>query len=159
MKKRAFAEETRVCQGSDRCIGYRAKRGRGQKRAGLSLAVPRARLGDDDSEIILTWSEIVRSQRMVKHAQAYIADAGFKFLGAIWPQRDGVQAEFDRAGSEAHKPYLKPFAEHYYSKHCLRQTDLSAAIATRSHRGRLGTGFFPEWHLIRRAPLEHLGET
>jgi chromosome partitioning protein len=49
---------------------------------------------------------------MVAKAQAYIDNAGFDYLDAIWPQRDGFQAEFDagRAGSEVGNPHLKQAA-------------------------------------------------
>ena len=50
---------------------------------------------------------------MLEQAQAHIDNAGFDFLDALWPQRDGFQAEFDagRAGSEARNPHLKQAAQ------------------------------------------------
>ena len=78
----------------------------------VRLARRLSRLGDNGSKIILVLSKIGRSERMVAHAQAYIDNAGFEYLDAMWPQRDGFQAEFDagRAGSEARNPHLKQAA-------------------------------------------------
>ena len=72
----------------------------------IRLARRLTRLGENGSKIILILSKAGRSERMVEHAQAYIDNAGFDYLDALWPQRDGFQAEFDagRAGSEARTP-------------------------------------------------------
>lgn len=78
----------------------------------IRLAKRLSRLGENGSKIILVLSKTGRSERMVANAQSYIDHAGFDYLDAMWPQRDGFQAEFDagRAGSEASNPHLKQAA-------------------------------------------------
>ncbi len=80
----------------------------------IGLAKRLARQGENGSKIVIILSKTGRSERMVEHAQAYIDNAGFEYLDAMWPQRDGFQTEFDfgRAGSEASNPYLKQAGLH-----------------------------------------------
>jgi len=63
-------------------------------------------------KVVLILSKVGRSERQVEEARAQIEDAGFAALDAVWPQRDGFQAEFDsgRAGSEATNPHLRASA-------------------------------------------------
>jgi chromosome partitioning protein len=48
----------------------------------------------------------------LEDAESTIAEAGFDMLNAIWPERDGFQADLDvgRAGSESSNPHLKQTA-------------------------------------------------
>ena len=54
-----------------------------------------------------------RSERLLEQAEATIAEAGFDMLNAVWPERDGFQADLDvgRAGSESSNPHLKQAAQ------------------------------------------------
>jgi chromosome partitioning protein len=66
-----------------------------------------------DKKVVFVLSKIGRSERRIDAAWAQIVDAGFEVLNAVWPQRDGFQAEFDigRAGSEASNPHLRSSAD------------------------------------------------
>jgi len=58
-------------------------------------------------------SKTGRSERLLEQAEATIAEAGFDILNAVWPERDGFQADLDvgRAGSESSNPHLKQAAQ------------------------------------------------
>ncbi len=78
----------------------------------IALARRLACQGNNDGKIVIILSKTGRSDRLLENAFSYIDSAGFKYLEAIWPQRDGFQADFDsgRAGSETSNPYLKQTA-------------------------------------------------
>ena len=78
----------------------------------IGLARRLSKQSGNSSKIILILSKTGRSERMVDNAKSYIDNAGFDYLDAMWPQRDGFQAEFDagRAGSEVSNPHLKQAA-------------------------------------------------
>jgi len=67
----------------------------------------------DQGKIVLILSKTGRSEKQIDAARMLIEEAGFDVLKAVWPQRDGFQAEFDagRAGSEAANPHLRAAAE------------------------------------------------
>lgn len=78
----------------------------------IALARRLSKLGENGSKIILILSKTGRSERMIDNAKSTIDNAGFEYLDAMWPQRDGFQTEFDagRAGSEVSNPHLKQAA-------------------------------------------------
>jgi chromosome partitioning protein len=78
----------------------------------LALARKIARNTNPD-KVVLILSKTGRSERQIEDARTLIENAGFALLEAVWPQRDGFQAEFDsgRAGSEVSNPYLRQSAE------------------------------------------------
>ena len=61
------------------------------------------------NKIVIVLSKTGRSERLLEQAEATIAEAGFDMLNAVWPARDGFQADLDmgRAGSESSNPHLK----------------------------------------------------
>jgi chromosome partitioning protein len=65
------------------------------------------------NKIVIVLSKTGRSERLLEQAEATIAEAGFDMLNAVWPERDGFQADLDvgRAGSEASNPHLKQAAQ------------------------------------------------
>jgi chromosome partitioning protein len=75
----------------------------------LALARRLAKTRSVSNKIVIVLSKTGRSERLIAEAEATIAEAGFDMLNAIWPERDGFQADLDvgRAGSETHNPYLK----------------------------------------------------
>lgn len=78
----------------------------------LALARRLAKTKADSNKIVIVLSKTGRSERLLESAEAAIAEAGFDMLNAIWPERDGFQADLDvgRAGSEASNPHLKQAA-------------------------------------------------
>jgi chromosome partitioning protein len=79
----------------------------------LALAKKLAKSKSVSNKIVIVLSKIGRSERLLEEAQSIIADAGFDTLSAVWPERDGFQADLDvgRAGSETSNPYLKAAAK------------------------------------------------
>jgi len=79
----------------------------------LALARRLAKTRSVSNKIVIVLSKTGRSERLSAEAEATIAEAGFDMLNAIWPARDGFQADLDvgRAGSETHNPYLKQTAK------------------------------------------------
>ena len=79
----------------------------------LALARRLAKTKSVSNKIVIVLSKTGRSERLIAEAEATIAEAGFDMLNAIWPERDGFQADLDvgRAGSETHNPYLKQTAK------------------------------------------------
>jgi len=78
----------------------------------LALAGKIARKASPE-KVVLILSKVGRSERQIVTARVQIENAGFSLLEAVWPQRDGFQAEFDigRAGSEVRNPHLRQSAE------------------------------------------------
>jgi len=79
----------------------------------LALARRLAKTKTVSNKIVIVLSKTGRSDRLLEQAENTIAEAGFDMLNAIWPERDGFQADLDvgRAGSEASNPYLKQAAQ------------------------------------------------
>jgi chromosome partitioning protein len=75
----------------------------------LALAKKLAKSKSVSNKIVIILSKVGRSERLLEEAQSIIADAGFDTLSAVWPERDGFQADLDvgRAGSETSYPHLK----------------------------------------------------
>jgi len=75
----------------------------------LALAKKLAKSKSVGNKIVIVLSKVGRSERLLEEAQSIIADAGFETLSAVWPERDGFQADLDvgRAGSETSNPHLK----------------------------------------------------
>lgn len=78
----------------------------------LALARRLAKTKTVSNKIVIVLSKTGRSDRLLEQAEATIAEAGFDMLNAVWPERDGFQADLDvgKAGSEATNPYLKQAA-------------------------------------------------
>ena len=79
----------------------------------LALARRLAKTKAVSNKIVIVLSKTGRSERLLEDAESTIAEAGFEMLNAIWPERDGFQADLDvgRAGSESSNPYLKQTAK------------------------------------------------
>ena len=75
----------------------------------LALARKLAKTRSVGNKIVIVLSKTGRSDRQIEQAEATISEAGFDMLNAVWPERDGFQADLDvgRAGSEASNPHLK----------------------------------------------------
>jgi chromosome partitioning protein len=75
----------------------------------LALARKLANTRSVGNKIVIVLSKTGRSDRQIEQAEATISEAGFDMLNAVWPERDGFQADLDvgRAGSEASNPHLK----------------------------------------------------
>jgi chromosome partitioning protein len=80
----------------------------------LALAKRLAKTKAVSNKIVIVLSKTGRSERLLEQAEALISEAGFDMLNAVWPERDGFQADLDvgRAGSEASNPHLKLAAQH-----------------------------------------------
>lgn len=78
----------------------------------LALARRLAKTRAVSNKIVIVLSKTGRSERLLEDAESTIAEAGFDMLNAIWPERDGFQADLDvgRAGSESSNPHLKQTA-------------------------------------------------
>jgi chromosome partitioning protein len=78
----------------------------------LALARRLAKSRSVGNKIVLVLSKTGRSERLLEQAEATISEAGFDMLNAVWPERDGFQADLDvgRAGSESSNPHLKQAA-------------------------------------------------
>lgn len=78
----------------------------------LALARRLAKTKAMSNKIVIVLSKTGRSERLLEDAESTIAEAGFDMLNAIWPERDGFQADLDvgRAGSESSNPHLKQAA-------------------------------------------------
>ncbi len=79
----------------------------------LALARKLAKTRSVGNKIVIVLSKTGRSERLLEQAEAVIAEAGFDMLNAVWPERDGFQADLDvgRAGSESRNPHLKQAAQ------------------------------------------------
>ena len=79
----------------------------------LALARRLAKTRSVSNKIVIVLSKTGRSERLLEDAEATISEAGFDMLNAVWPERDGFQADLDvgRAGSESSNPYLKQAAK------------------------------------------------
>jgi chromosome partitioning protein len=79
----------------------------------LALARKLAKTRSVGNKIVIVLSKTGRSERLLEQAEATIAEAGFDMLNAVWPERDGFQADLDvgRAGSESSNPHLKQAAQ------------------------------------------------
>ncbi|MEY3613780.1 MAG: hypothetical protein RJB14_3502 [Pseudomonadota bacterium] len=79
----------------------------------LALARKLAKTRSVGNKIVIVLSKTGRSERLLEQAEATITEAGFDMLNAVWPERDGFQADLDvgRAGSEASNPHLKQAAQ------------------------------------------------
>ena len=79
----------------------------------LALARRLAKTRSVSNKIVIVLSKTGRSERLLEQAEATISEAGFDMLNAIWPERDGFQADLDvgRAGSESSNPHLKQAAK------------------------------------------------
>jgi chromosome partitioning protein len=75
----------------------------------LALARKLSKTRAVGKKIVIVLSKTGRSERLLEEAEATIAEAGFDMLNAVWPERDGFQADLDvgRAGSESSNPHLK----------------------------------------------------
>lgn len=75
----------------------------------LALARKLSKTRSVGNKIVIVLSKTGRSERLLEEAEATIFEAGFDMLNAIWPERDGFQADLDvgRAGSETRNPHLK----------------------------------------------------
>jgi chromosome partitioning protein len=75
----------------------------------LALARKLSKTRAVGKKIVIVLSKTGRSERLLEQAEATIAEAGFDMLNAVWPERDGFQADLDlgRAGSESSNPHLK----------------------------------------------------
>lgn len=78
----------------------------------LALARKLARFKSVSNKIVIVFSKVGRSERLLESAREMVEDAGFEVLSECWPERDGIQADLDagKAGSEASNPYLKEAA-------------------------------------------------
>ncbi|MEY3953593.1 MAG: hypothetical protein RLZZ397_473 [Pseudomonadota bacterium] len=78
----------------------------------LGLARKLARMRSVNDKIVIVFSKVGRSERLLEQAQAMVEDAGFAYLTEHWPERDGIQADLDagKAGSESSNPYLREAA-------------------------------------------------
>lgn len=78
----------------------------------LALARKLSKTRSVGKKIVLVLSKTGRSERLLEQAETTIAEAGFDMLNAIWPARDGFQADLDagRAGSESSNPHLRKAA-------------------------------------------------
>jgi chromosome partitioning protein len=78
----------------------------------LSLARRLAKTQAVGNKIVLVLSKTGRSERLLAQAETMIFEAGFDMLNAVWPERDGFQADLDigRAGSETRNPHLRQVA-------------------------------------------------
>jgi chromosome partitioning protein len=79
----------------------------------LALARRLAKTRSVSNKIVIVLSKTGRSERLLEQAEATISEAGFDMLNAVWPERDGFQADLDvgRAGSESSNPHLKQAAK------------------------------------------------
>jgi chromosome partitioning protein len=79
----------------------------------LALARRLAKTKSVSNKIVIVLSKTGRSERLLEQAEATISEAGFDMLNAVWPERDGFQADLDvgRAGSESSNPHLKQAAK------------------------------------------------
>ncbi|PIT75657.1 hypothetical protein B9Z31_05085 [Limnohabitans sp. G3-2] len=79
----------------------------------LALARRLAKTRSVSNKIVIVLSKTGRSERLLEQAEATISEAGFDMLNAVWPERDGFQADLDvgRAGSETRNPHLKQAAK------------------------------------------------
>ena len=79
----------------------------------LALARRLAKTKSVSNKIVIVLSKTGRSERLLEQAEATISEAGFDMLNAVWPERDGFQADLDvgRAGSESSNPHLKQAAQ------------------------------------------------
>lgn len=79
----------------------------------LALARKLAKTRSVGNKIVIVLSKTGRSERLLEQAEATISDAGFDMLNAVWPERDGFQADLDvgRAGSESSNSHLKQAAQ------------------------------------------------
>jgi chromosome partitioning protein len=75
----------------------------------LALARKLSKTRAVGKKIVIVLSKTGRSERLLEQAEATIAEAGFDMLNAVWPERDGFQADLGvgRAGSESSNPHLK----------------------------------------------------